>query len=168
MTAMARKTRQPGWWYPYIFVGAFGVVLAVNGVLAYFATSSFTGLSTENAYEKGRLYNRNLALAKAQEALGWQVDTKVSPASTTTTPRADIAISYHDKVGQPVEGLNVVAALIRPTAAGHDHKVRLAPLGNGVYGGVFDLPLAGVWDMDVTALGEGDVSYQNAQRFVIP
>lgn len=165
---MAKKTRQPGWWYPYIFVGAFGVVLAVNGALAYFATSSFTGLSTENAYEKGRLYNRNLALAKAQEALGWQVDTKISPASTKDAAKADIAIAYRDKDGKPLEGLKVTAALIRPTAAGYDHKVTLAPLGNGVYGGVFELPLAGVWDMDVTALGGGDASYQHAQRFVIP
>ena len=37
------KIRRPGWWYPYIFVGAFGVVLLVNAALAYFATSSFTG-----------------------------------------------------------------------------------------------------------------------------
>lgn len=165
---MSTANRKPGWWYPYIFVGAFGIVLVVNGALAYFATSTFTGLSTDNAYEKGRLYNRNLAAAKAQADMGWTVDTKVSPASTADRPQADITITYRDSDGKPVEGLQVQATMVRPTAGGYDHRLELPPLGDGRYGGVFPLPLAGVWDMDVIAHGPGDVAYQHAQRFVIP
>jgi len=162
------KTRQPGWWYPYIFVGAFGVVLAVNGALAYFATSSFTGLSTDNAYEKGRLYNQNLALAKAQAEMGWSVDTKVEPLKNSDQPKADIHITYRDRDGKAVENLTVRAAMVRPTVAGYDHEVELPALGKGVYGGTIPLPLAGVWDMDVAAVGDGGIAYQHAQRFVIP
>jgi len=162
------KTRQPGWWYPYIFVGAFGVVLAVNGALAYFATTSFTGLSTENAYEKGRLYNQNLALAKAQAEMGWKVDTKIEPLPHSDQPKADIRITYRDRDGKVVDNLTVRAAMVRPTVAGYDHEVDLPPLGNGVYGGTIPLPLAGVWDMDVAAVGDGGIAYQHAQRFVIP
>lgn len=165
---MSTVNRKPGWWYPYIFVGAFGVVLAVNAALAYFATSTFTGLSTDNAYEKGRLYNQSLAAAKAQDDMGWQVVTKVTPASTAERPQAEIVISYRDRGGQPVEGLAVQAAMVRPTAAGHDHRLTLPPLGDGRYGGVFPLPLAGVWDMNVRAQGADGVTYQHAQRFVIP
>ncbi|OJX77470.1 FixH family protein [Magnetospirillum sp. 64-120] len=162
------KTRQPGWWYPYIFVGAFGVVLAVNGALAYFATSTFTGISTTDAYEKGRLYNQNLALAKAQAEMGWTVDTKIEPLRSADQPKADIHITYRDRNGQPVDNLTVRAAMVRPTAAGYDHEVALPSLGGGVYGGTIALPLAGVWDMDVAAVGDGGVAYQHAQRFVIP
>lgn len=161
------KIRRPGWWYPYIFVGAFGVVLLVNAALAYFATSSFTGLSTDNAYEKGRLYNRNLALAKAQAELGWTVETKVVAAGGADAVQADFAVSYRDRDGRPVEGLAVHANLIRPTANGYDHRIDLAPLGDGRYGGVFPLPLIGVWDMDVVARGSG-VAYEHTHRFVIP
>lgn len=162
------KTRQPGWWYPYIFVGAFGVVLAVNGALAYFATTTFTGLSTENAYEKGRLYNQNLALAKAQAEMGWTVDTKVVPASGADQAKADIRVTYRDRAGKPVDGLTVRALMVRPTATGHDHEIDLPALGGGVYGGVVPLPLAGVWDMDVAAVGDGGIAYQHAQRIIIP
>lgn len=162
------KTRQPGWWYPYIFVGAFGVVLAVNGALAYFATSSFTGLSTVNAYEKGRLYNQNLALAKAQAEMGWSVDTKIEPLKASDQPKADIRITYRDRDGKAVENLTVRAAMVRPTTAGYDHEVALPAMGNGVYGGTIAMPLAGVWDMDVAAVGDGGIAYQHAQRFVIP
>lgn len=167
MSAVTRKTRQPGWWYPYIFVAGFGVVLAVNGTLAYFATSTFTGISTTDAYEKGRLYNQNLALAKAQAELGWQVETKLVPASTADGHKVEIRIDYRDRDGKPVDGLRVIAGMVRPTTTGYDHEVALSSLGNGAYGGIFALPLAGVWDMEVAAVGEG-VAYQHAQRFVIP
>lgn len=159
------QTRKPGWWYPYIFVAAFMVVLGVNGALAYFATSTFTGLSTENAYEKGRLYNQALAAAHQQEAMGWTVDTTIQPAAAGTA-KADIRISYRDRAGKPVEGMAVRAAMLRPTAKGHDHEITLPALGDGVYGGSYELPLLGVWDMDVVAAGNG-ATYQHSQRFVL-
>ncbi|MGE5545414.1 MAG: FixH family protein [Solirubrobacterales bacterium] len=160
------QARKPGWWYPYIFVGAFVVVVAVNGALAYFATSTFTGLETEGAYDKGLAYNKNLALARAQADLGWTVDTNVDPVSGGFA-RADVSIRYRDRDGKPVEGMEVKAHLVRPTAKGYDHDVTLPARGDGTYGAVFDLPLKGVWVMDVTALGS-DVSYQHEKRFVLP
>ncbi|HSV28613.1 MAG TPA: FixH family protein [Candidatus Omnitrophota bacterium] len=160
------KARQPGWWYPYIFVGAFLVVIGVNGALAYFATSTFTGLETEGAYEKGLAYNTNLAMAKAQAELGWTVDTTVSPVAGEV-PRAEIVITYKDRDGRPVDGLDVRAQLLRPTVKGHDHGVVLEPKGKGTYSLIHALPFKGVWDMDVAAIGK-DVSYQHAKRFVIP
>lgn len=164
---MTSKTqpRKRGWWYPYIFVAAFMVVLGVNGALAYFATSTFTGLSTENAYEKGRLYNQALAAARHQDAMGWQVDTVTRPQAAGAA-KVDIRVTYRDRDGKPVEGMAVRAAMARPTAKGHDHEVTLPAQGNGSYGGTFELPLMGVWDMDVVAYGNG-ASYQHSQRFVL-
>lgn len=160
------QNRKPGWWYPWIFVGCFVLVVGVNATMAYFATTTFTGLATDNAYEKGRLYNQNLAMAKAQGEMGWTVDTKVQPLAGDTA-RADIRVSYRDRAGKPVDGLTVRAAMARPTAAGYDHELGLPALGGGLYGGVFEMPLRGVWDMEIAALGEG-VAYQHAQRFVLP
>jgi Predicted integral membrane protein linked to a cation pump len=159
-------TRQRGWWYPYIFVGCFVLVVAVNGLMAYFATSTFTGLETEGAYQKGLAYNQNLASARAQEAMGWTVETRARPAEGVTGAQVDVAVSYRDRDGKPVDGLTVTARMIRPTAKGHDHDVTLKPLGDGLYGGVFTMPLNGVWDMDILARGDG-VSYEHAQRFVL-
>lgn len=167
MTAMS-KTRQPGWWYPYIFVGAFVVVIGVNATLAYFATSTFTGLSTTDAYEKGRTYNRALAKARAQDSLGWTVDTKAEPIQAASgKPSYRLTITYADHDGKPVEGLKVSAKVIRPTTDGYDHEITLNTLGVGVYGGEYELPLKGVWDLDIVALGP-DVSYEHGQRIVVP
>lgn len=160
------EVRKPGWWYPYIFVAGFGVVVAVNGTLAYFASSTFTGLWTQNAFDKGVAYNQNLALAAQQAAMGWTVETTVTPIAGEQL-RAQIAISYADRDGRPVEGLEVAGEIKRPTISGHDFQTSLAAIGSGTYAATLDLPLAGVWDLTVVALG-GDASYQHAQRFVIP
>lgn len=160
-------TRERGWWYPYIFVGCFVVVVGVNAALAYFATSTFTGLETDGAYQKGLAYNQNIAAAKAQDVQGWKVDTQVTPGAIGTDGvTVAVAVSYRDHDGKPVEGLEVTADIIRPTAKGKDQHVVLAPLGNGTYGGSYPLPMKGVWDMDVAATGVG-VGHQHAHRFVI-
>lgn len=160
-------TRERGWWYPYIFVGCFVVVVGVNAALAYFATSTFTGLETEGAYQKGLAYNENLARAKAQEEMGWTVDTKVIPVSVAADgAKVTIAINYRDRDGKPVEGLDVQADLIRPTAKGMDRHLTLAPMGAGTYGIAHTLPAAGNWKLEVAANGAG-VSYQHAQKLDI-
>lgn len=160
------EARKPGWWYPYIFVAGFGVVVAVNGTLAYFATTTFTGLWTQNAFDKGVAYNQNLALAEAQKRLGWNVETNVTPVAGER-PRATVTISYADRDGRPVEGLEVMGGFARPTIAGYDFDAPLAAVGSGAYAVTLDLPLTGVWDLSVVAQGAGE-SYQHAQRFVIP
>lgn len=160
-------TRERGWWYPYIFVGCFVVVVGVNAALAYFATSTFTGLETEGAYQKGLAFNKNLALAKAQEEMGWTVDTTVSTVAIAADgAKVTIAISYRDRDGKPVTGLDVQADLIRPTAKGLDRHVTLAPTGAGIYGIATTLPAAGNWKLEVAANGDG-VFYQHAQKLDI-
>ena len=45
---------------------------AVNGAMIWIALSSWTGLATNQPYDKGLTYNRNLEAAARQAALGWQ------------------------------------------------------------------------------------------------
>ena len=71
-----KAPRQPGWYIPWIFVGVFMVVLAVNGVMVHFAVSSWTGIETENHFIKGLGYNNDLAGARAQAERGWQIDVR--------------------------------------------------------------------------------------------
>jgi nitrogen fixation protein FixH len=167
MNAQNTVNRRPGWWYPYIFVGLFVVVITVNGLMAYFATSTFTGLETKDAYLKGLAYNQNIAMAKAQQEMGWTVETNLTPLTENGAPKAQISIRYLDRTGKPVEGLEVNAMVVRPTIAGYDHRIQLQPLAAGTYGGVFALPLNGQWSFDFIALG-ADVSYQHEKRLVIP
>lgn len=160
--------RPSGWWYPYIFVGIFMVVLPVNLVMAYFATSTFTGIETEHAYDKGLLYNQVLAKAKAQQALGWNVEATVLPhaGNAANVHDADVMVTYLDKDGHPVTGLTVKAEFVRPTMAGYDQEAELVEQGEGRYIALAKLPLSGQWDVRLTAQ-KADVNYEFGQRVLV-
>jgi len=160
------QNRQRGWWYPYIFLGFFVVVVGVNGTMAFFATSTFSGLSTANAYEKGLSYNRNIAEAKAQAELGWTVETSSAPVAGGAK-QSRLTASFRDRDGKPVNGLEVRATLARPTAHGYDLPLVLAADGPGRYGVTATLPLDGEWDLELVALGK-DASYQTQRRLILP
>lgn len=61
-----------GWHMLAVLVGGFGVVIAVNLYMASVAIGSFSGVVVPNSYVASQNYNRWLAEARAQQALGWQ------------------------------------------------------------------------------------------------
>lgn len=56
-----------------IMVGGFGIVIAVNLVMASFAIGGFSGTVVKNSYVASQNYNGWLDRANAQDALGWDV-----------------------------------------------------------------------------------------------
>lgn len=161
--------RQRGWWYPWLFVAAFGVVIAVNGVMIKLAVDSFSGLDTAHPYERGLEYNDTLAAARAQEALGWQVDFNAMPVDRESTMGRPIAVEarFLDRGGRALTGLAVRARLVRPAATGHDVELILTERGGGRYAATTVLPLAGQWDLRIVAEGD-DAGWQSSRRLLLP
>jgi len=58
-----------------IFVGAFGIIIAVNLTMAWFAVSTFPGVEVQNSYVASQGFNTRLA---DQRALGWQTRVEVA------------------------------------------------------------------------------------------
>lgn len=166
---MARK-RPQGWWYPWIFVGVFGVVFAVNMTMVKFATSTFSGLAVEHAFDKGNAYNMEIAAEKAQQALRWTAAFAVAEsrpeADDARTVRWRFAVS--DKDGRPVDGLNVEALVERPTVTGHDVRMILHPVGPGAYEAETLLPFKGQWEIRLIAKVKGDPKFRLRDRVRIP
>jgi nitrogen fixation protein FixH len=162
--------RRPGWWYPYIFVAVFMVVLAVNIVFAISATSTFTGIETEQAYDKGLIYNQLLAKSKAQEALGWTVEATLNPYDSSNPDSHDnnVTVTFTDKAGAPVTGMMVKVEFTRPTKAGFDQSVEMVEQAAGRYVALAHLPLPGQWDMQVRAHKDDATEYQLGQRVLVP
>jgi nitrogen fixation protein FixH len=156
------RTRRPGWWIPWIFVGFFAVTIAVNGTMVWFAMHSWTGLETEHHWQEGIAYNSAIRGARAQEARGWQVGIDVRQ---TDGLKARVAVDLKDRYGNNLTNAVVTAKLIRPTSDGHDLTIPLAYQGDGRYGAEFDVPLAGQWDVRVVADHvAGD--YQQVKRVI--
>jgi len=158
-----KRATAAGGWIPWVFVGLFLIVLAVNGTMITIAVSTFTGLETTNAYEKGLTYNDRLAAAAEQESLGWEADLSVTPKGER---RVMLSLEFSDQLGNALTSADVEATLLRPVQEGHDMTVHLHDQGNGNYSAAVDLPLAGQWDIQLTAKAR-DQTYRLAERIHI-
>ena len=150
-------------WVPMLFVGGFLVVIGVNGTLIYFAQDTFSGLETASPYERGLDYNKTLAAEAAQERLGWRLQTQLSEETEGTR---SLQIRLTDRDGRPLDGLEVVAHLVRPSNEGLDMTITPQPLGDGRYGASFALPAAGQWELRLVAQGD-DVTWQHSERLFV-
>ncbi len=65
MTARTSQPRFTGYHMAAIMVSFFGVVIAVNFTMAWYATSSWSGLVVENTYVASQQFNSRAAAMRA-------------------------------------------------------------------------------------------------------
>jgi nitrogen fixation protein FixH len=148
---------------PLLFPAAFLPVFIANGLLAYFALHSMPALVDNHPFEDGRTYNRELAAAKAQAALGWT-------AALTTDERAGVPgpvwFVVNDRDGAPVTGLAVELLAWRPVGAEPATRRVLAEINPGHYRADLALPLSGQWQFDIVARRGAD-EYVLGRRIIV-
>lgn len=103
-----------------VFVGGFGIVIAVNLFMASHAVGSFHGTVVDNSYAASQNYNGWIAKAEASKALGWQV---------LPERRADGRVVL-ETLGLP-EGAVITAAAERPLGQRETMALTFAPEGQG-------------------------------------
>ena len=155
--------RQPGWYIPWILVAGFGVVLAVNAAMIWFAMSTWTGISTNRAYDKGITYTRNLEAAERQAALGWRATIEMADGAGLD---GTLSVRLLDAQDRPLERVVVRADFERPTQQGHDFSLALDRTDAGIYSTPFAAPLPGLWDVRVIAT-RGDDRLVATRRLVV-
>ena len=93
----------------FVMIGMFGTIIAVNLVMARYAVETFTGTVVENSYVASQDYNRWLADARAQKALGWTVaaralaDRRIEVVATPTN--AVLTGTAHHPMGREPDQL---------------------------------------------------------------
>jgi nitrogen fixation protein FixH len=150
-------------WIPWAIAGGLGVVVAVNGALAYFAVTSSTGLVTTHPYDAGNAYNRVLDAAAAQDALGWRGTLAFTSAGTE---RGEIVAEFTDRAGQKLTGLAVTARLMRPVEPLPDVVLTLSESGSGRYASAVALSRPGQWEVHAAARRGGE-TFEFAQRILV-
>lgn len=129
-----------------VFVGGFGIVIAVNLVMASFAVGSFHGTVVDNSYVASQNYNDWLARAETSRQLGWEVQA---------SQRADGRVVL-DTAGVPAAA-KVAAEAERPLGAREATHLTFAPAGEGRW--VSDKALAdGRWQMRI-AIEAGNAAW---------
>ncbi|NQU62257.1 MAG: FixH family protein [Rhodospirillales bacterium] len=140
----------------FAVAGLFGVFLAANGALVFFALDSWPGLSTDKPYEKGLAYNRTLEAARKQAALGWRSTLSFDGAAKAGTTRVRI-----EAPGEaPITGLKARVTFRRPVKEGFDVIVDLKETAPGLYAALTALPLAGNWHAVIEASQNGQFVYR--------
>ncbi len=87
-----------------VFVGAFGIIIAVNLVLAYKAVQTFPGLEVKNGYIASQRFNGRL---HEQQALGWD--------AWAETKGGLLILHIVDAEGDPVRVAELQTVVGRPT-----------------------------------------------------
>lgn len=113
-----------------VMLGMFGTIIAVNLVMARYAIATFGGTVVDNSYVASQEYNRWLAEARAQRALGWRYDAQLAPGRhvevAAVGPGAGVvrAKATHPLGRAPEQQLDFAQ-----TAPGHWRSLRPLPPG---------------------------------------
>lgn len=101
-------------------VGAFGLIIAVNVLMAYKAVSTFPGLEVDNTYVASQTWD---AENKAQKALGWTLTHAYDLSSQK------LRLTFVDASGAPVEVASLQVLVGRTTVASDDQYPEFARVG---------------------------------------
>jgi len=142
-------------------------VFAANGVMVYYALSTFDGVETDDAYRKGRAYNHVLEADAAQTALGWTttIETKSSILAEGVSVYATVTVTTADGEATPLQ--EPVLTFWRPTVQGMDKQIKIVPAGDGSYQGVARLEQPGNWIVRLDALTQEGGPYAHEERLFI-
>jgi nitrogen fixation protein FixH len=140
-------------------VAFFAVVAGVNAVMIRAAVSTFGGLETENSYQAGVAFAREIAAVEAQDALHWQVRAKVSADADTTL----LEVIATDAAGGPLEGLQATAHLSHPMDKRADHIVSLNEDAPGKFGGR-TVSVVGQWTLVIELTRDGTRLFRSKNR----
>lgn len=137
-----------GWHMTGILVAFFGVVVAVNMLMAHYAVSTFSGTVVDNSYVASQKYNGWLAQAERQDRLGW---TTTFVLDTARRPEITVASS-----GAPLGGLAATGVAQHPLGRAPDVVLQFVTTGEGRLRAVQALP-PGRWQVRVEVRRGADV-----------
>lgn len=135
-----------GWHMVTVLVAFFGVVIAVNLVMARYARSTFGGTVVDNSYVASQQFNDWLVAGAAQDAAGWQ---------HALTRRADGRLELRlAQRGTAVTGAQVSVTLTHPLGREASRTVKLLPDAAGTYLSREAVP-AGRWHARIAGVAAG-------------
>lgn len=152
-------------WIPWYFVAFFVGIALVNAVMVTLAVRTRPGVVSEHPYEEGLDYDKTIAAADAQTALGLEGGIAFHEAGSRQ--QGTMIFSLRDKADKAVTATPVTLSIRRPTLAGYDQSFVMAPSGEGVYSANIGFPLPGQWEVRVYAQTPRG-SYQQAKRLIVP
>ncbi|SNX68739.1 nitrogen fixation protein FixH [Cereibacter ovatus] len=123
-----------------ITVGAFGVIIAVNLLMAFKAISTFPGLEVQNSYVASQTFD---AERTAQQALGWSLAAEYDQAGR------ELVLRFTDAAGRPAAVHELDVLVGRTTEAREDRRPEFTR-ADGAFRAPLDLA-RGKWMLKIEA-----------------
>ena len=137
-----------------ISVGAFGVIIAVNVLMAWKAISTFPGLEVGNSYVASQEFDTRRA---AQEALGW--------TAAVLHDRGRVKLAFTDVQGKPVQVTDLSVLIGRKTEAKDDVSPAFTLVGDHYQA---EVPLAsGGWMVRVSARAADGTPFEQRLELMV-
>ena len=121
-----------------VLITFFGVVIAVNLLMARFALGTFGGTVVDNSYVASQKFNGWIAQGRAQDRLGWSL--------VTALPADRHPVLTLAQAGTPLLGATLTGTAQHPAGKNLDRVMRFAALPDGQYRAMDALP-AGRWTL---------------------
>lgn len=125
-----------------ILIGFFGIVIAVNFIMASNAVRTFGGAVVANSYVASQRFNGWLAEARAQDAQGWKAEARGTGDGT-------LLVTLRDGAG-PIRRAAVTVEAEHPLGRLPGRAFALTALGDGRYAAAHALP-PGRWRIRIGA-----------------
>lgn len=141
-----------------MLVAFFFVIIAVNLTMAFFASSSWTGLVVKNTYVASQEFNHKAEVGRAQAALGWNAALDIGDGR--------IAYRLTRKGGSPVHAAHATTTLRRPVTDTQDRTLELLPDAAGTL--IAETQIAdGSWIIEIDTEAGLDHPYRDVRRISI-
>ncbi|MBF6602789.1 MAG: FixH family protein [Sphingorhabdus sp.] len=137
----AQPKKFTGYHATAIIVSFFGVVVAVNLLMASFAVSTFGGTVVDNSYVASQKYNKWLDKAREQAAHGWTV-AKIARHD------GKVAMTVLGADEAALQGAEITATALHPVGRTEPVELRFVPDSAGAYISSDTLP-EGRWKLRI-------------------
>lgn len=147
-----------GWHMTATMVAFFGTIITANGLMAYYAGSSWSGMLSKNTYVASQDFNIKAAEAREWARQGLRGDVEVGRS----------AIRYRlDGPDDVISGVSdVVATFHRPVGDKQDFSITLRRGADDLYSAKHELDL-GPWIVDLAAKSGDQTVFHQAERIVV-
>jgi nitrogen fixation protein FixH len=145
-------------------LGFFGVVFVANAIFIYLALGSFPGVVVESSYEAGQAYNEEIAAAKAQAELNWQVSSEFV---RTSDQDGKLVVTAKDAQGTPLYGVALHALMRNPVHDDTDVKIDFTADGGGRYVGTVEKLADGNWTLILEIEQDGERKFRSENRIFV-
>lgn len=146
------QSNPDAWRNPWVlgWIALVVIVVLVNILMISIAFITNPGLVTDDYYEKGQAYEKNIrTIHAARKALGWIFSTDF-PANPVMNQVSDYSFNIVDKKGLPLSDAVVTFSAYRPSDVDADFSVAMVETISGRYEARINYPLKGLWEITAT------------------